>query len=155
MLGKSCFSGTALRFAAELPWRYGISTSLFHDQETFYMGICIKPDPLKFKREVENSLAIISAATRSRCSSRRRQHSPPSRPGTCLCTVRIPARGWAYPHLTRFFPALVADETTTESSNSCGSWWETEPFSSAPSKPVCGVVPPPLPGHGATRLGRR
>lgn len=62
MLGKRYFSGTTPFSAAELPWRYDISTSFFHDQKTFHMDICTKIDSVKFKREVKDSLAAISAA---------------------------------------------------------------------------------------------
>lgn len=61
MLRKRYFSGTTPFSVAELPWRYSISTSFFHDQKIFHMAICIKIDSVKFKREVKDSLAVISA----------------------------------------------------------------------------------------------
>lgn len=53
---RRTFGCTTPCFAAELPWRYSISSSLHHGQKTIRVGICITIDPLRcrLQRELEN-----------------------------------------------------------------------------------------------------
>lgn len=68
MYWRRTFGCTTPCFAAELPWRCSISSSLHHGQKTIHVGICITIDPLRcrLQRELENSHAVIPAMLCSR-----------------------------------------------------------------------------------------